>query len=49
MGMMLSLQWLEETFIPYLDEWEASVLAREGFGKAKKNRMLLSAETLLGL
>ena len=48
MGMllwMLSLQWLEERFIPYLDEWEASVLRREDFSKAEKNRMLLSTET----
>lgn len=43
------LQWLEEQFLPYLDYWEASVNAREGFTPAQKKRMLLSCETLLGI
>ena len=46
------VQWLEETFLPYLDAWEQSigkVLRREGFSKEQKNRMLLSRETRLGL
>ena len=49
--LMLSsqLQWLEETFLPYLEEWEASVARREGFSKAEKKRMQFSDETLLGL
>ena len=42
-------QWLEETFLPYLDTWEQSVEAREGFSKEEKTRMLLSRETRLGL
>ena len=43
------VQWLEETFLPYLDAWEQSIEAREGFSKEQKNRMLLSHETRLGL
>ena len=41
--LMLSskLQWLEETFLPYLKEWEASVARREGFSKAEKKKMKL--------
>ena len=36
-------------FPPYLDEWEQSVKAREGFSNSEKKKMLLSQETLLGL
>ena len=43
------IQWLEKEFLPYLDKWEHSVNQREGFSDAQKKRMLLSAETLLGL
>lgn len=43
------LQWLEETFLPYLDKWEKSVLAREGFDDSERKRMLLSQETLDGI
>ena len=35
-------------FLPYLEEWETSVNAREGFSGAEK-RMLLSSEAILGL
>ena len=42
-------QWLEDTFLPYLKEWEDSVAARPGFTDAQKKRMLLSEETLDGL
>ena len=43
------IQWLEEEFLPYLDQWEKSVEAREGFTKTQKKQMLLSSETHLGL
>ena len=43
------VQWLEETFLPYLDAWKKSVEAREGFSKEQKNRMLLSRDTRLSL
>ena len=42
-------QWLEEDFLVYLDEWEASVAARPHFTDAQKKQMILSTETLLGI
>ena len=42
-------QWLEEEFLPYLDKWENSVEGRQDCSDADKKRMLLSAETRLGL
>ena len=33
----------------YLDEWERSVLERDGFQMVQKRAMMLSQETLLGL
>ena len=44
-----NLQWLEEEFLPYLDDWESSVKGRAGFSKLAQKQMLLSPETLLGL
>ena len=41
-------QWLEEDFLGFLDEWEASVKIRPGFSKGEK-MMLLSPATMLGL
>ena len=43
------LQWLEKDFLGYLDKWEASVRAREGFTRAEKTSITLSKETLEGL
>lgn len=43
------IQWLKEEFLGYLDKWEASVQAREGFDKTAKNKMLLSEATRSGL
>ena len=44
------MQWLEETYLKYLDDWEASVQSREGkYTDAERNRMLLSQETRDGL
>ena len=42
-------QWLEEEFLPYLDQREKNVETREGFTKTQKKQMLLSSETHLGL
>ena len=44
-----NVQWLKQEFLPYMDAWEASVDAREGFTDVEKKRMLLSQETLLGI
>ena len=41
-------QWLKETFLGYLKEWEVSVEKRPGYSRLMK-MMLLSPETLLGL
>ena len=39
------LQWLEETFLPYLDKWEANVKDHKVFSITQKKVMLLSKET----
>ena len=43
------LQWLKEEFIEYLGEWQQSVLARDGYNRMQRSKMLLSPETLLGI
>ena len=44
------IQWLEEDFLGYLDEWENSVKKRPGtYTKTQRNMMLLSSQTRLGL
>ena len=45
----LSLQWLKEEFLPYLERWQKSAQEREGFSDAEVEKMQLSDETLLGL
>ena len=45
----LSLQWLKEEFLPYLEGWKKSVQERKGFSDGEKKKMQLSDETLLGL
>lgn len=40
---------MESEFLPYLDAWEDSVNKRERFEPSERKRMLLSAETILGL
>ena len=48
-GIFIHFQWLKETFLGYLSEWEKSVNERPGFSKLAKKAMLLSPETRLGL
>ena len=43
------IQWLEEDFLLYLNNWETSVRGRTGFSVAEQSKMMLSAETILGL
>ena len=44
------MQWIEEDFLGYLEDWEKSVKGRPGeFTKTERNKMLLSAETRHGL
>jgi len=40
---------LTEEFLPYLDQWEESVMARKDVTNAAKKMMMLSTETLQGL
>ena len=40
-------QWLKDGFLKYLQDWEDSVHSREGFSKAKVQKMLLSREFLV--
>lgn len=42
-------QWLEDTFLGYLKEWEDSVHDRSGFSQSEKMKMMLSYETIAGL
>ena len=30
---------MEDEFLPYLDQWEQSVMEREGFSKTQQNKM----------
>ena len=43
------VQWLENEFLGYLDEWKASVASREGLTLTEEAKMCLSRETLEGL
>ena len=47
--LILAMQSLTDEFLPYLENWESSVAAREGFPNAVKSMMLLSTETRLDL
>ena len=46
---LLHFQWLQDTFLEYLDRWETAVTEREGFTDSEKKAMLLSTETSTGL
>ena len=43
------LEWLENDFLAYFDEWERAVNALPHLSKKKKSQMLLSKQTLKGL
>ena len=45
------LQWLEQQFLPYLNEWENSIKTRPGYenDKAAQTMMLLPLETRQGI
>ena len=47
--IILCVQWLEEEFLGYLEEWEESVASRTGFTAKERAMMCLSRETLDGL
>lgn len=43
------MQWLEEDFLSYLDEWERSVETRKELSASEKSKLTISRETLEGL
>jgi hypothetical protein len=43
------LQFLTEDFMAYIESWRESVMARDGFSKAEKNKMFLTHQTYEGL
>ena len=45
----MSVQFLKDEFIEYLERWRKSVAARPGFNDEERKRMMLSHETLTGL
>ena len=49
MNIIIVLQWLETEFIPYLEQWEKSVMEREGFSAKDKELMLLAREIRIGI
>ena len=43
------LQWLEQTFLKYLNDWEAYVKSKDAIPKAAKQFCLLPSQTTSGL
>lgn len=48
-AILIVLQWLQDVFLPYLDEWEAYAHAQEHLSSAEQIKLCLSQETLQGL
>ena len=46
---MYTLQWLEEEFLKYIDDWESMVMQLEQVPSAERRKMCLSEETIEGL
>lgn len=40
------MQWLSETFLAYLDDWEKEIKNVPGLTATEQNRLLLSGERL---
>ena len=47
--MYLTLQWLEETFLKYLKDWDAYVQSKDKIPKALKQFSMLPKQTTSGL
>ena len=43
------MQWLQDCFLGYIQEWQSSIDSREGFTKGQKQMMCLARETVDGL
>lgn len=46
---VFSIQWLQDSFMTWLDEWDRSVESRDDLSLSEKDRRCLSRETLDGL
>lgn len=44
-----SPQWLEEEFIPYLNQWKESAQGHRGFSQLEGEKLRFSQDTRLGL
>ena len=45
----MSMQWLQDDFLGYLDEWESGTKDRVDLSASDKRKLLLSSETMEGL
>lgn len=45
----LILQWLEQTFLKYIDDWERYVKSKDAIPKAAKQFCMLPPQTIKGL
>jgi len=46
---VLLLQFLKEEFLAYFENWEKSVMARDGFTDAEKEMMMIARESRTGM
>ena len=46
---LIILQWLEPTFLKYIDDWERYVKSKEAIPKAAKQFCMLPPQTIRGL
>ena len=46
---VLILQWLEQTFLKYIDDWERYVKSKDAIPKAAKQFCMLPPQTIKGL
>ena len=49
MYYILQLQFLKEEFLVYFENWEKSVMARDGFTNAEKEMMMIARESRTGM
>ena len=47
--IVLYMQWLENGFLKYLDNWEAYALSKEGISTKEREKLTLSKQTKEGL
>ena len=47
--LFLPIQWLEDDFLKWLDEWEQQVKSKKDLKSKERNKLILSKETLIGI